>query len=326
MSLSSAIDRAVKAYADHTDAVISGDHTLDVSGLLNPFNQIAQFTQQFNPAFFPYASTNGHAPLAPMESAPATGKKKRAYKQRDVNAPKRPLTAYFRFLKEQRPIISSEIAESPGAEGGKAGDISKIATERWKALTDAERAPYKQAYQHELEQYEVDTKNYKDGLAAGTAVKLGAEDADGEDEDLDMDTPSAGPAHVVAKADDSDDEDSDESTSSEDDSDDDSDDEPAPVKAPSPPKKAVKAAKKTVTAAADPTPSQQMFSSLNPTGAPASGQKRKAEDEEGSKKKRGRPTKAEQDAAAAASQLVADEPDAKKEKKEKKKKRKSEAA
>lgn len=331
MSLSSAIDRAVKAYADHTDAVISGDHTLDVSGLLMPFNQITQFAQQFNPAFFPhFPNGNVQAPIAPMEGAPTPGsKKKRAYKQRDVNAPKRPLTAYFRFLKEQRPIISAEIADTPGGEGGKAGDISKIATERWKALTDAQRSPYKQAYQNELEQYDADTKAYKDGLSA-SAVKLGAEDRDAM-----MGTPTGGPSHVVAKADDDededDDDDSDDSSSSDDpSSDEDSDEEESiPAKAPSPPRKAPKSAKKPLTAAADPPP--MMFSSFNPTGAvpsSAAGQKRKADDDENSKKKkRGRPSKEEQEAAAAASQLVAeDSADVKRERKEKKKKRKSEVA
>lgn len=332
MSLSSSIDRAVKAYADHTDAVMAGDHTLDVSGLLMPFNQITQFAHQFNPAFFPQYSTNEtaqQAPVAPMEGAPTpVGKKKRAYKQRDKDAPKRPLTAYFRFLREQRPLISAELAETPGGEGGKAGDISKIATERWHALTDAQRNPYKLAYQHELEQYEVDTKAYKDGLATG-AVKL---------DDEVMDTPTAGPAHVVAKADDTSDDDSDASSSSDDaSSDEDSDEEkPIPAKAPSPPRKTPKSAKKSVTAAASaaPAPAPTMFSSFNPTGvapSPAAGQKRKSDDEESSKKKkkRGRPNKAEQEAAAsAASQLVAadEEAEFKKEKKEKKKKRKSEAA
>jgi hypothetical protein len=331
MSLSSAIDRAVKAYADHTDAVISGDHTLDVSGLLNPFNQITNFAQQFNPAFFPqYTNGNGQAPVAPMEGAPATsGKKKRAYKQRDANAPKRPLTAYFRFLKEQRPIISSE---TPGGEGGKAGDISKIATERWKALTDDERTPYKQAYQHELAQYELDTKAYKEALASG-AVKLGAEDAEGEDEDVA--TPTAGASRVVAKADD-DEESSDDSSSSDENSDEEEsdDEEHVPAKAPSPPpKKAPKSAKKAVTAAADPAPAPTTFSAFNPTGlAPvaSTGQKRKADDEDGQKKKKkvGRPTKAVQEAAAAASQLVDESAELMKEKKEmkKEKKRKSEAA
>ncbi|EGP87876.1 uncharacterized protein MYCGRDRAFT_31129, partial [Zymoseptoria tritici IPO323] len=89
---------------------------------------------------------------------------KRQYKQRDMNAPKRPLTAYFRYLREQRPILTREMAENPDTEGTKAGDISKLATERWKALTDAEREPYKQAYQKELLKYETDTKAYKESL------------------------------------------------------------------------------------------------------------------------------------------------------------------
>ena len=64
-------------------------------------------------------------------------RKKRAYKARDPNAPKRPLTAYFRFLGENRGAIAAEIQANPEmfAASGKPGDISRVATDRWNALT-----------------------------------------------------------------------------------------------------------------------------------------------------------------------------------------------
>jgi hypothetical protein len=342
MSLSSAIDRAVKAYADHTEVVLAGDGTLDVSSLLQPFNQISQFTQQFPPNFLGQygAAPNGTAaPVASMGPDGVKPKQKRQYKQRDLNAPKRPLTAYFRYLREQRPIITKEMAENPAADGSKAGDISKTATERWKALTDAEREPYKQAYQKELLKYESDTKAYKDSLKAEGIKPEDDEDADAEDEFQD-----AVAAPVVARADDDDDSETDSDSSSDED-DSSSEEEVEVIKQPSPPpKKKAKAAAapKKITAGPDPVPQPQMFSSLNPVlpsssaAAPVeSAKKRKnagaTDGEESTKKKRVRRTKAEieaADAAAAAAQLIQAEatPGAEKKIKKEKKKRKSEAA
>jgi hypothetical protein len=105
-------------------------------------------------------------------------KEKRPYKARDPNAPKRPLTAYFRYLREVRPFIAQEVAKSPPSEGTKAGDISKIATERWRAMTEAQRKPYHQAYQGEMGAYDEATKAYK---AAGGNIDddAASPDADG---------------------------------------------------------------------------------------------------------------------------------------------------
>ena len=104
------------------------------------------------------------APAASEE--PVDGKKKRkkrAYKPRDPNAPKRPLTAYFRFLGENRGTIAKEIQDDPErfANSGKPGDISRIATERWNALTKDEQEPYRAAYQAALKEYEKEVEKYK---------------------------------------------------------------------------------------------------------------------------------------------------------------------
>lgn len=102
---------------------------------------------------------NGHVVAA---AADPKKKEKRPYKARDPNAPKRPLTAYFRFLREVRPFIAQEVAKTPDGQGtNKAGDISKIATERWKAMTDVQRKPYHEAYKGEMGAYEEATKAYK---------------------------------------------------------------------------------------------------------------------------------------------------------------------
>ncbi|KAI5358231.1 Putative High mobility group box domain-containing protein [Septoria linicola] len=335
IGLSSSIDTAIKAYIAHTDVVLQGHGTFDVSQLLLPFQGAAGAAQVAEQAI-----QNGLIQLAaqPTDANGVDSKKKekRPYKQRDPNAPKRPLTAYFRYLREVRPFIAQEVANNPPSDGTKAGDISKIATERWRAMSDAQRKPYHAAYQSEMGAYEEATKAYK---AAGGGVE---DDADAEAVEGDLDSPAAQPA--VAAAEDSDDSSSDDDSSSEEDS---NEEESVPAKLPTPPpppkeKKTPKAGPKKVKAAADATPAipfnninagnhnidpqltggapvANMASTPNipsPFTAPALSQasattskKRKAATDtptttEGSeKKKRGRPSK--KDAAAVAAEQVA---------------------
>ena len=108
MSLSSSIDRAVKAYIEHTNVVLSGDASLaslDVSMLQQPFYDLA--APQLAQLALAHQQNDAHG------SAPAEvdGKKKRNYKPRDPNAPKRPLTAYFRYLQEQRGPTGEQMAK-----------------------------------------------------------------------------------------------------------------------------------------------------------------------------------------------------------------------
>lgn len=334
MSLSSSIDRAVKAYIDHTNVVLAGDPSLaslDVSMLQQPFNDIA--APQLAQLALAHQQSEGQAQ---QQSAPpavdADGKKKRNYKPRDPNAPKRPLTAYFRYLQEQRGPLAQQMAKDNNGPG-KPGDISKAATERWKAMSEDEQAPYKEAYQRALKDYERETKAYK--VATGQAV-----DGAGEEQ------------QVNGAAEKNDDEDASSDTESEDSSGEEENAKPAmpppPPKVASPepkktPKSAAKKSKKDAKPAAEDVPATPQFSSINPAVAIPSSQrkssspelKRKAPaeaGEEGTKKKRGRKTKAEKEAEAAeaaaaptSSAVPASDASSEKPKKEKKKKRKSEA-
>jgi hypothetical protein len=183
MSLSSSVDRAVKAYIDHTNVILSGDASLaslDVSMLQQPFNDLA--APQLAQLALAYQQSESNGALI----AEVDGKKKRNYKPRDPNAPKRPLTAYFRYLQEQRGPAAEEMAKSANGPG-KPGDISKAVTERWKAMSEEEHAPYKEAYQRALKDYEREVATYKstaeaetEGQANGAAEK--AEDSDSESE------------------------------------------------------------------------------------------------------------------------------------------------
>ncbi|KAM3425746.1 hypothetical protein BST61_g7678 [Cercospora zeina] len=352
IGLSSSIDTAIKAYIAHTDVVLQGAGTFDISQLLLPFQGVAGAAQVAEQAI-----QNGLVQLAavpvdangnPVDSTKR--REKRPYKQRDPNAPKRPLTAYFRYLKEVRPFIAKEVAANPPSDGTKAGDISKIATERWRAMTEAQRKPYHAAYQSELSAYEEATKAYK---AAGGKVE------DAEEGDAEVESPSALPGDVAAAAeDDSDDDSSSEDSSSSEESDED-DEVPAKLPTPPPPpppKKTPKAAPKKVKAAADATPATNMaidpqltssapIAQMTPSSSAvqpqASSKKRKAgaavetpgTADGGEKKQRSKSNKkddvlAEQAASAAQLQVLeSSQPDGGSgTEKKKRKKRKSEAA
>ncbi|KAM0719639.1 hypothetical protein Q7P37_003770 [Cladosporium fusiforme] len=320
MSLSTSIDRAVKAYIEHTNVVLAGDASLDISMLQQPFDALA--APQLAQLALAHQQHDVQA-AAPIETA--DGKKKRNYKPRDPNAPKRPLTAYFRYLQEQRAPLAQQMAKDNNGPS-KPGDISKAATERWKSMSEEDQAPYKEAYQRALKDYEVEVASYKAGVeGADPAEEQQVNGAAQKEEDDESST------------------DSDESSSEE-------DAKPMPPPAPkvaSPevkktPKSAMKKTKKA--AAAEDVPATPQFSSINPSVPIPSSQRKSSSPElkrkasadagdEGTKKKRGRKTKAEKEAeaaeaaAAVASTPVVPSSDAgnDKPKKDKKKKRKSEA-
>jgi hypothetical protein len=326
MSLSSSVDRAVKAYIEHTNVILSGDASLaslDVSMLQQPFNELA--APQLAQLALAYQQSDSHA--APVVDA--DGKKKRNYKPRDPNAPKRPLTAYFRYLQEQRGPAAEEMAKSSSGPG-KPGDISKAVTERWKAMSEEEQLPYKEAYQRALKDYEREVAAYKSTGEVDAEVEAEVE-------------PEEQFSGATAKPEDSE-SDNESSTDDEEESD------AKPAMPPPPPKVASPEAKKTPKSAlkkkkaAGDIPATPQFSSINPSVPIPSSQrkssspelKRKASadaGEDGAKKKRGRKTNKQKEAEAAEAAEIAATPvvpasDASgdKPKKDKKKKRKSEAA
>lgn len=317
--MSSSVDRAVKAYIDHTNVILAGDASLaslDVSMLQQPFNDLAA-PQLAQLALAYQQNDSAAAPVTEVD-----GKKKRNYKPRDPNAPKRPLTAYFRYLQEQRGPAAEEMAKR-GDGPGKPGDISKAVTERWKAMTEEEQQPYKEAYQRALKDYEREVAAYKSS-GEGDAELEPEEQANGAAEKSESDSESSTDEEEVAMP-------------------------PPPPKVASPevkktpktPKSAMK--KKKESKAAEDVPATPQFSSINPSVPIPSSQrkssspelKRKAAadaGEDGTKKKRGRKTNKQKEAEAAEAAEIAATPtvpasDASGDKpKKNKKKRKSEAA
>ncbi|KAK1038809.1 hypothetical protein LTR33_016043, partial [Friedmanniomyces endolithicus] len=222
MNLSSHIDSAVKAYVEHTNVVINGDGALNVSYLMQPFEQLNQTAQIAQQAMLHTLQNGGSAIAGAEEEGKSKGKRKKsAYKPRDPNAPKRPLTAYFRYSQEQRPLLATEMAEAHNGVPQKPGDLSKEATARWNLLTPEEQQPYRDAYGEALKLYTVEVTKYK-ALGGKVSPLADSTEIDAKDEDGEEDAPAEMVDHVDAKpgkieGDEDDSSSSEESSSEEDD-------------------------------------------------------------------------------------------------------------
>ena len=91
-------------------------------------------------------------------AANATSKSKKTTK--DPNAPKRPQTAFFQFMAENRERI---IEENPGIANT---DISKKGGEMWKKLDENKRKEYDQNYKDAMVKWKVDFQKYQNSDAA----------------------------------------------------------------------------------------------------------------------------------------------------------------
>ncbi|KAF1813016.1 nucleosome binding protein [Eremomyces bilateralis CBS 781.70] len=86
-------------------------------------------------------------------------------RKKDPNAPKRGLSAYMFFANDNRDKVRED---NPGI---KFGDVGKALGEKWKELTDKDKAPYEA-------KAKVDKKRYEDEKAA-----YNAGGGDGSDDD-----------------------------------------------------------------------------------------------------------------------------------------------
>nr|POE79874.1 hmg box-containing protein c28f2.11 [Quercus suber] len=355
--------RRVKAYIEHTDAVIVGEIPLDASYLSQPFLELSSATQQL--------LVNDPQPALDGEDSKI--KKKRSQKLRDPDAPKRPQTAYFLYMRDQRPLIAKELAEKNDGTKHAPGDVAKLGTERWNSLDQKSQQKYKDEYHLERIQYKEELRKYQErgGQLTPAEVKLALssnEDIAAQDDDHEIPPPASKTSKKAVKGNgEDDDEDDDDSEST--DSDDDEEEEPKAASLPAKtaskdvakktPKSALKKATKAANAAGDipPTPKfssvnapSAKFSSLDAAAPVASSsperkRKRKSDVEaapssEPDKKKRGRKTNAEKAAAqlteeqqkndeevpaTATTAEVAPASEKKKEKKERKKRKSLEA-
>jgi len=79
----------------------------------------------------------------------------RASKQKDPNAPKRPLSAFFIFSQDERPKIKVTNASLSVA------DVAKVIGEKWRSAPDDLKRRYEKAAKEAKERYEIELQAYK---------------------------------------------------------------------------------------------------------------------------------------------------------------------
>lgn len=90
--------------------------------------------------------------------------------KKDPNAPKKPMTAYFAWMNENRSRIKED---NPSAT---LGEVAKIAGKEWRDVDPDVKTDFETAYKSQMEDYKVAIKNYVPDkkFANGAASKKGA--------------------------------------------------------------------------------------------------------------------------------------------------------
>ncbi|CAM8986685.1 hypothetical protein QQ045_007741 [Rhodiola kirilowii] len=104
---------------------------------------------------------------------------------KDPNKPKRPASAFFVFMEDFRKQFKEENPNNKSvAAVGKAGG------EKWKSLSDAEKAPYVAKAEKRKTQYEKDVKAYEKKQTDGAGADEESDKSKSEVEDDDNDDQS----------------------------------------------------------------------------------------------------------------------------------------
>jgi hypothetical protein len=91
------------------------------------------------------------SPAKSVAVAAEPDKKERRKRLHDPNAPKRPLTPFFLYMKTARPIIASDL----GPDAAK-GAVSIEGTKRWTVMDAPQkhvRYPYTSLHAHDVQAY-----------------------------------------------------------------------------------------------------------------------------------------------------------------------------
>ncbi|MCJ1286820.1 hypothetical protein MMC26_006166 [Xylographa opegraphella] len=135
-----------------------------------PEGHPARVNMPFFPALYP--GDNGVArPRAETPGGAADGGAKRKRKPHDPNAPKRALTSYFLFMRDNKPLIKEANPDWSAAQ------ISAESEKRWENITDDDKAEYDHMYQVDLCRYYAQKSAYEAGepipdITAEEAIQL----------------------------------------------------------------------------------------------------------------------------------------------------------
>uniref|UniRef100_A0A0E0JY43 HMG box domain-containing protein n=1 Tax=Oryza punctata TaxID=4537 RepID=A0A0E0JY43_ORYPU len=80
-------------------------------------------------------------------------RKKGKKKEKDPSKPKQPMSAYFVYTQQRRAALVAEKKNVP--------EIGKITGEEWKAMTEAEKAPFEEIARKQRKEYQVEMAAYR---------------------------------------------------------------------------------------------------------------------------------------------------------------------
>lgn len=93
--------------------------------------------------------------MAKKETATSATATKKQAKAAKTAGPKRPMPAFFWFLGKRRTTL---IAERPELKS-QAKEVGKLLGDEWKAMTDAQKAPYQKMHEQDKKRYEAEKAN-----------------------------------------------------------------------------------------------------------------------------------------------------------------------
>ncbi|XP_028110523.1 high mobility group B protein 3-like isoform X1 [Camellia sinensis] len=120
---------------------------------------------------------------APSEKAGKKPAVKKGKAAKDPNKPKRPASAFFVFMEEFRKTYKEKHPNNKSV-----ADVGKAGGDKWKSLSDAEKAPYVAKVEKRKTEYNKTLEAYNKKMAEGPADeeesdKLRSEVNDEDDED-----------------------------------------------------------------------------------------------------------------------------------------------
>ncbi|KAL8819929.1 MAG: hypothetical protein Q9191_007625 [Dirinaria sp. TL-2023a] len=281
-TLQSAVQDLSRAYIAHTNTVIgkTPGSSLELLNLAVPLGG--------ENAIF------GNRAATPAPNVEGGENKKRKRAPHDKNAPKRPVTPYFLYMKTARGEIAKEMTP-----GHTAKEVADEGTKRWLTMPPKEKQGWSDRYQVNFAAYKAKMKEYKAGRPIPEISEAEAKELL-EEMKKRGEIKSEAPLDVGGPTEASDGSDTSSDTSSSE------DESPEPAKEPSPPKSPPRASKRRKGAAAEkkpspvkPTPAKE----AEPTASPTANKSPEVEKKKkGSKKK---DSKAVQEAEAKSAPAVA---------------------
>ncbi|KAJ5037249.1 uncharacterized protein L3040_007426 [Drepanopeziza brunnea f. sp. 'multigermtubi'] len=288
-TLQDAIQTLSSAYIKHTNTVLVGHGAgLDVDTTLAKLveNPLLKDMEE--------SADRAASPAKSVVVAAEPEKKERKKRLHDPNAPKRPLTPFFLYMKTARPIIASDL----GPDAAK-GAVSTEGTKRWSVMDAHQKYLWGNVYKDNLRLYNARMHAYKQGGNVAAKDMTDAEAlAYAEEHNIGInpsDVPSLDPAAAVPEED----AEAEAEAEAETGADADADDEPE--KEPTPPPKTPKAkntrrskgGKNSTPAAAAAAASPEAI--MPPPSASSIGPPKPAEKEKSPEKKRKRGSKKEEE-------------------------------